>query len=235
MYVSPDYPKTNGNGSFLDYTYQGQEQQYAQPQSYFYNGNGYTMQCGYYQQPGFDVESRRTPQGYQQGYMPGAYPQPTQPAPQTVLAPFSSYGGSGAQMSNLPVMPTLDSRRTPTPTFQPPTFQAPYSPQAYPPPMQQAQPAWAQQCASGAFIQDDRFIPVFQGHQIPTIDRKQQNWENIYVTTQETPMPNMTWRPQPVQQPQVYPMQPMQVPTFIQQPQINMSWVETYQRNRGMI
>lgn len=221
-YVSPDYP-TPGSGNFLQYTYQGYQQ--AMPQSTYYGGPGtwgaYPQYASPYV-PGYDTESRRNPMQYQQPV----------PQPQTFVqqvAPFSTYGGSGMQPQSqaLPQLPTLDQA-------QMPSFQAPYGQQSFPTaPVQPSLPAWAQGTNMGGVIGDDRFVPVFSGQQIPMIDKKQQNWENVYVQPQQLPMPSINWQqPATQQQPQFVPPQ-CQCPFMSQNAPVTRSWFEIVQQNFG--
>ena len=224
-YINPDYPMPGEVPPFQQYTYGGGINQQANAQPMYYGGTGCYGFGGY---QAADPESRRAPQQpYGQpmfGQNPFATQQPAQPYAQPLQA-FSSYGGSGAQApTGLPVMPTLDSRRTVSPTFQAPTF----APQQTIPTMQ-----WnAQPNPQMPMICDTRMLPLFTNGYIPSFDRTQQNWDNSYVAPREMPMPTISWN-KPVQEPQ-FNYLPAQSP-FAQQPSMQMTWTEIYNRNKALV
>lgn len=213
-YLSPDYPLMENVDNFQRYTYNGYNQQMSsQPMYYGGNGcwgNGYSC----------DPESRRVAQ--QQPFVQQPmFSQPQfaqQPQYSQPLQPFSAYGGSGAQVStSLPAMPTLDSRRVPT-TAPAPAFTQPLLQQTQfvPNPMPN-------------MIRDDRMYPLFSNPTIQAFDRNQQLWDNAYVSPREMPMPNIAWN-KPVPQPQYVPQ--YQPSPFVQQPNMQMTWTEVYNKNK---
>lgn len=233
MYQSPDYPQSGTNSFLNNYTWQGYDQQWGQPQSMYYGAPyGYQPMQGY---PTYDPDSRRNPVGMypQQQPQQNPFAQPQQQYQPQQIMPFTSYGGSGIQPQqshpSMPVMPTLDMTAQQNPFAQPyaPQYQEPtFQPQPAPQPQELPNPWAAQQYPT--FQQTN---PLFM--QVPMIapDRKIQNWENVYTQPQQIPTPSFDWTPQ--QQPQPQFMQQYQPPIFQQNPVLNISWMETYRRHKA--
>lgn len=214
MYISPDYP-TAGSTNISKWF---QVDNPMQQQGFFYGG----YNAGY---PGAgDPNSRINQTSFNNNQSPYqnqpnqyAYGQQnTTPAVQP-LQPFSSYGGSGQQT----VMPTLNA---PT-MFNQPVQQNPFQNQQIP---VTSMPTFAQP------VQQNQ-APLFN-LQIPTLDKRQELWNNQYTQPQQIPVPQIDWNT-PVQQPQyVNPMQSFQSFPNFNQPQQTFTdnWVDMFKRNLGV-
>lgn len=223
-YSNPDAPTPN-QGGFMRYTNAYARQSVPGEMGYVYNGQAVDpFNPGMPQMtqvPGMQPDGLRNQQVLPQpGQLFGQMPQPQQAGLPTGVFPPTS-PTPGALPGSIPTNPGfnqlaegLRNQHVSAPSIgQTPWAQQPAAQPGMVPPMQpqmpQAYTAPMAQPAQMNFSMYGNPSAAMQGIQVPTFDRRAQNWNNPYTNPQPIPPPAVEWN-QPTQQ--------AYQPTYMNQP-----------------